>query len=234
MYEYIDSVYDLDSVERIYLNSDGGNWIKTGVRKIHGITRVMDEYHINKYLTQMTPHLYDSAQDGRDLLREAIRNGSKEEFCRKVDMLLGYTDDDNSRKRIADGRDFILRDWTATKLRLLRRSGVVGSSTEGHVSHILSSRMSSRPMGWSKRGADRMAKLRAYSRNGGDMLKLVRYQKRHVDREVMQDKPLTIKDLVAWENASRRTGGKYADRLQHSVSIQARKILAIRDFTLAL
>ena len=41
-----------------------------------------------------------------------------------------------------------------------------------------------------------MAKLRAYSRNGGDMLKLVRYQKRHVDREVMQDKPLTIKDLV--------------------------------------
>ena len=234
VYEYIDSVYDLDSVERIYLNSDGGNWIKTGVRKIHGITRVMDEYHINKYLTQMTTHLYDSAQDGRDLLREAIRNGSKEEFCRKVDMLLGYTDDDNSRKRIADGRDFILRDWTATKLRLLRRSGVVGSSTEGHVSHILSSRMSSRPMGWSKRGADRMAKLRAYSRNEGDMLKLVRYQKRHVDREVMQDKPLTIKDLVAWENASRRTGGKYADRLQHSVSIQARKILAIRDFTLAL
>ena len=52
VYEYIDSVYDLDSVERIYLNSDGGNWIKTGVRKIHGITRVMDEYHINKYLTQ--------------------------------------------------------------------------------------------------------------------------------------------------------------------------------------
>ena len=49
----------------------------------------------------------------------------------KVDMLLGYTDDENSRKRIADGRDVILRDWTATKLRLLRRSGVVGSSTEG-------------------------------------------------------------------------------------------------------
>ena len=33
VYEYIDSIYDLDSVERIYLNSDGGNWIKTGVRK---------------------------------------------------------------------------------------------------------------------------------------------------------------------------------------------------------
>ena len=84
VYEYIDSIYDLDSVERIYLNSDGGNWIKTGVRKIHGITRVMDEYHINKYLTQMTTHLYDSAQDGRDLLREAIRNGSKEEFTGRL------------------------------------------------------------------------------------------------------------------------------------------------------
>lgn len=31
-------------------------------------------------------------------------------------------------------------------------------------------------MGWSKRGATQMAKLRAYYLNGGDMLELARYQ----------------------------------------------------------
>ncbi len=37
--------------------------------------------------------------------------------------------------------------------------------------------MSSRPLGWSRTGADQMARLRVYYFNGGDMLELVRYQK---------------------------------------------------------
>lgn len=51
-------------------------------------------------------------------------------------------------------------------MRLKGEEGVVGSSTEGHVSHVLSSRMSSRPMGWSKKGVAKMAQLRAYYLNG--------------------------------------------------------------------
>lgn len=31
----------------------------------------------------------------------------------------------------------------------MNKEGVIGCSAEGHVSHVLSSRMSSRPMGWS-------------------------------------------------------------------------------------
>lgn len=58
----------------------------------------------------------------------------------------------------------------AAKLRLRHQNGVKGSSTEGHVSHVLSSRMSSRPMGWSIKGATKMAKLRAYELNGVDKI----------------------------------------------------------------
>lgn len=36
-----------------------------------------------------------------------------------------------------------------------KEEGVMGSSTEGHISHVLSARMSSRLMGWSRQGADR-------------------------------------------------------------------------------
>ena len=76
-----------------------------------------------------------------------------------------------------DSRDYILSNWTAARLRLLHKEGIVGCSTEGHVSHILSSRVSSRPMGWSITGISKMAELIAYHKNGGNMLELVRYQK---------------------------------------------------------
>ena len=46
----------------------------------------------------------------------------------------------------------------------------------GHVSHVLSDRLSSRPLGWSRTGVDKMAHLRVYRRNGGDLLELVRCQ----------------------------------------------------------
>ena len=42
-------------------------------------------------------------------------------------------------------------------------------SAESHVSHVLSNRMSSRPMRWSQTGADRMSKLRCYERNRGNL-----------------------------------------------------------------
>ena len=77
-----------------------------------------------------------------------------------------------------EAKAYILSNWTAAKIRLKHKDGVKGSSTEGHVSHVLSSRMSSRPMGWSVLGATKMAQLRAYYLNGGDMLELVRYQER--------------------------------------------------------
>ena len=39
-------------------------------------------------------------------------------------------------------------------------------------------------MGWSITGATKMAKLRAYELNGGDMLELVRYQKRELPKAI--------------------------------------------------
>ena len=40
---------------------------------------------------------------------------------------------------ITKAKEYILSNWTATKLRLKHKEGVKGSSTEGHVSHVLSS-----------------------------------------------------------------------------------------------
>jgi len=50
----------------------------------------------------------------------------------------------------------------------------IGCSAEGHVSHILSARLSSRPSSWSNVGADQMAKLRVYKLNGGNIYELMK------------------------------------------------------------
>lgn len=49
--------------------------------------------------------------------------------------------------------------------KLFSSSGSDPGPAEGHVSHVLSDRLSSCPMGWSQTGADRMSKLRCYERN---------------------------------------------------------------------
>ena len=58
-----------------------------------------------------------------------------------------------------------------------------GCSAEGHVSHILSSRLSSRPLGWCRTGVDQMSRLRAFAANGGDIYELFMKKKKAAARE---------------------------------------------------
>lgn len=69
-----------------------------------------------------------------------------------------------------------------------------GCSAEGHVSHILSSRLSSRPLGWYRKGVDQMSRLRVFASNGGDVYGLFMKRKKavvnktraiKVDREII-------------------------------------------------
>ena len=99
--------------------------------------------------------------------------------------------------------------------------GVIGSSTEGHVSHVLSSRMSSRPMGWSREGADKLSRLRIYWMNGGDMLKLVRNGKKAVPEETAKEEIcLSAAELLSWEKKHSQANGKYVEALRARVSQQ--------------
>ena len=226
--EYIEQNYDTENIERIYLNADGGSWIRGWKSSIQGITTVLDEYHINKYLTKMTSHLWDSKEDARDKLREIIRGGTKAQFDEETELLKEYTDDEKTINRINDSLKYITSNWMAAKLRLRRESGVVGSSTEGHVSHVLASRMSSRPLGWSRHGAHQMGQLRAYSWNKGNMLELVRFQKEAHRLNNENEHKVLVREILSSDNRH-KPNGKYYDKIQCSLPAQARKILAIRE-----
>ena len=226
IYRYMDDHYDLEKVKKIYINSDGGGWIKTGLKKIAGTVHVLDGYHLEQSIIRLTSHMKDSREDAANEVRTAIRAHTKSAFENVVERLLGCLEDESGIKRIEEARRYILSNWSAAKLRLKHKEGVKGSSTEGHVSHVLSSRMSSRPMGWSRTGATKMARLRAYYLNGGDMLELVRYQKKEMPKAAGAEYDvLSGHDIISSEKNRHGELGKYVESINHSISDHNRKVI---------
>lgn len=226
IYRYLDNHYDLSKVKKIYINSDGGGWIKSGMKRIAGVVHVLDEFHLEKYMIKLTSHMQDSTDDARREIYRCIRRGTKEEFAEIVERLRNCLKTEAGNKRLDDSRDYILSNWTAARLRLLHKEGIVGCSTEGHVSHILSSRVSSRPMGWSITGISKMAELIAYYKNGGNMLELVRHQKevKQLPMAVGAEYDvLSAGDILESEINRHGELGKYVESITHHMSLESKK-----------
>ena len=101
-------------------------------------------------------------------LQEWIQEGNRkklEEWTAEVREELTEKD----RKKLAESWNYIKNNWKGNRKRVKKEEGVIGSSTEGHISHVLSARMSSRPMGWCRQGADSLSRLRIHWINGGDI-----------------------------------------------------------------
>ena len=216
VYRYLDDNYELSKVRKIFLSSDGGGWIKSGMRRIGGLVHLLDQYHLEKQLTKLTAHMKDSVNDARAELHRTICKGTKPEFSQLLWRLKGELPKDTDPERFDDAGNYILNNWTAARLRLQKTQGKVGSSTEGHVSHVLSCRMSTAALGWSLLGADKMAQLRAYYLNGGDMLSLVRYQKTEL-KKAAGDEEVYFSASNINSSTRNKNGvlGKYHDSMQH-------------------
>lgn len=230
IYAYIDSHYDTGQIEKIYVNGDGGAWMEEGKRGIAGVIATMDEFHLQKYLIKITSHLMDSRFDAISQLRKIIMHKNKKDFNEYVDFVKTYLkeDDVKSSESIEDGRDYILNNWMPCKVRLSNRKKLPGCSAEGHVSHVLAARMTSRPMGWSKRGAGQMGRLRAYYYNGGNMLELVRYQRQELKEAAGYEMTYcSVPEVMRSEKNRHYELGKYMAAIQGSLPGDIKKKLCI-------
>ena len=230
IYEWIDHHYDLGRIEKIYLNGDGGTWIKAGKDFVDGVVTTLDEFHLQKYLSKLTVHLMDSQSDAISTLRELIRHKGKKEFreyCEYLETYLKVGDEEGFR-RMEKSRKYILDNWMEAKIRLSNRRSLPGCSAEGHVSHVLSSRMSSRPMGWSRSGAAKMAQLRAYYYNGGNMLELARYQRQEMPLASGDGRTFfTPKEIMKSEENRHYELGKYMQSMSASIMPEIKKRVAL-------
>jgi len=178
--QYIDDTYDVDKIETVYISGDGAAWIKQGLNWIGNSKYVLDKYHLSRYVKVATAHLED--EDITQELDDALKEADKDMLKKAFDKIIEKTESETKRNAIKDAKRYILNNWTGIEIRVDNHE-IVGCSAEGHVSHILSDRLSSRPMGWSKNGADKMAQLRIFKKNGGKVYDLVMAQKRKEQKE---------------------------------------------------
>lgn len=227
VWNYIENTYDTEYITKLYVNGDGANWIKSCKKELYKAVPVLDEFHMEKYLVKMTAHLMDSQMDAIQELKEVIKDGKKADFRAIATRIKALVDDaDESRKyRIDECERYILSNWSGAKLRLSDRRALIGCSAEGHVSHMLSARMSSRPMGWSVRGADAMCRLRAYVMNGRSIIDLVRYQEKKDIKKAagaeMQE-VISAAKVITSERNKYGLVGKYFDTMQAETSSHTR------------
>lgn len=231
IFEYLNSQYDILKAKKIYLNADGGSWIAAGAERINGVTYVLDEFHLQKHITKLTSHMLDSTDDSRKEICDAIRKDDRDAFKAITERLKdALKNPETGEKRINESRDYILNNWMPARVRLKHEEGVIGSSTEGHVYHALSRRMSTQAMGWSIVGASKMCQLRAYYLNGGDMLELVRYQKKELPKAAgAEGDILTSSEIIKSERNRNEKIGKYVESITHSVMPEVKKGLWYKE-----
>lgn len=161
--DYITEHYEVDKIETTYLAGDGAAWIKEGINWLPEVKYVLDGYHLNKYVMKATGHLPKK----RFKLWEGLNACSSKKVREVFAEIMAETEEETKKSRVRRARSYIYKNWEGI-VTARKDPNAMGCSAEGHVSHVLASRMSSRPMGWSLKGADQLARLRAFKYNGGD------------------------------------------------------------------
>lgn len=161
--DYIDKTYDMDYLERIFIQGDGANWIKSGVSWIYKSVHVIDKFHLNKAIMRVCGGNLKEG-DGK-ALRDAIYSNDEETFKKLSNEILEKETDEKRREKKKKSLGYI-RNQKKEISSFLMHERQLGCSAEGHVSHILSSKLSSRPKGWSLDGLEVRTKLIMLKSNG--------------------------------------------------------------------
>ena len=227
---FIELNYVPDELQRVFVIGDGGNWIKSATTYVERSLYCVDKYHMTKYINAAANQMLDDAEDAKASLYRFIYKKQRREFKEYTDMMLVSA---NNPVPILKLQSYALENWQAV-MRSYHNKQLSGCSAEGHVSHVLSDRLSSRPMGWSQTGADRMSKLRCYERNHGreKIIDLVRYSReqrmlKRTGTEDIEVKKLSMKGIM---NDHYKQSRSYIERIQAIIpGMTVRKTASIRN-----
>ena len=228
--DYITDNYDCSRLEKVYINGDGANWIKSGTDYIYNSVFSLDRFHLMKYINAAARQMLDEEESCKSELYRLLYRGDKQGFAEYTCAMLQSAE---NSKAIEDLRKYVLNNWKAA-MRTYHDKNHVSCSAEGHVSHILSDRLSSRPMGWSKVGADKMSRIRCYVENNGEekLIELVEYSRKQRMLKKTGTDCAEVPERIMIHRASqppRNQSMIYAERLQASIAgLTAKKALAIR------
>ena len=155
----IERRYDLTDT-KIYLHGDGADWVQKGLEWIPSAIFVLDKYHKNKAIKTITAGLSKERRNKFNaVIREALANEDLKLF-RDISRCLCNESPERADK-IMDSARYLLNYVNGISICEKDSGANNGGCTEPHVSHILSSRLSSRPMAWSKQTLQHLAPILA-------------------------------------------------------------------------
>ena len=191
---------------------------------------------MHKYIIKATGHLKDDVQKARSDLYHAIAKKDRNLVIAVFDAISNASPEDK-QDTINNSRGYILGNWAGIKRQVRSKDTQLKCSAEGYVSHVYSDRMSSRPLGWCRTGVDKMARLRIYRANHGNMLELVRYQKQELKKAAgaeYDEIGLSAGQIIEMQNRQKAALGVLEGTKIYTVPLQVKKILAISDHLLGL
>lgn len=211
--DYITDIYDLDNIKRIYISGDGASWIRKGTEWIPDCRYVLDNFHLEKYIKLASAH---APEEFLKLFRHSIRIADFDSFVGYSKLIIDYTRDsgeyeDTKIESVIKAISYIKKNWDGISIKCDENEKIIGCSAEGHVSHIFSNRLSSRPKGWSKHGLCVMSKLLVYKFNGGDIKPLI------LDFNAEKTKLEEHKSVKRVRKSSKKLLRRYHDRYNYSV-----------------
>lgn len=146
---YIGASYDIESIEKIYIHADGGKWIASGLASFSNVTRVMDGFHLEKRLKEVSRKFPGS--NLRQRIKAAIERGDRKKLDMLMQEMYARSQDKKQIEFTTKLGGYLTENFEEIRNRL--KSDTVGSCTEGQVSHILSTRFSRKSDGMERRRA---------------------------------------------------------------------------------
>jgi hypothetical protein len=161
---YIEENYDLNVLKNVFIQGDGATWIKTGLEWVQKSVYVLDEFHMTKAINGIVGRITKENKKEQVEYKKRIYNSIKKldfkEFKDICYEILSEEMEYTLRVRKEQNMNYILNNEEGIRNLYNNKNLLHGCSAEGHVSHVFSDRMSSRPMGWKTSNVNNMSKLR--------------------------------------------------------------------------
>lgn len=186
---YIDNTYELDKIKNIYVLGDGANWIKTGLEWITGSINILDKFHLMKAVNGIVgKESKDNKIEKTEYKKRIYRSFYALDFKQTKEIvyeILAEEMEETTRKRKEKLLQYILNNKEGISNLYKNQKDLHGCSAEGHVSHLYSARLSSRPLGWKTINVDNVSRLRLVKADNKEIKDIV-----HNKRKVIEFKEI--------------------------------------------
>ena len=151
-YKYLDTVYDLNKVDKIFLSSDGGSWITGYDIAFPNIIFVLDKFHYRKALN----YIFKKEPNITSIADSYLRNKMIDEF--KILVKTQYKLYPDQKKKMIQKQNYLINHI----------DGIINQdhpdykcpcSMEGHISNKYAKFITSRPHSYSIAGLENTTQL---------------------------------------------------------------------------